>query len=319
MAIVLILAACTPVQNPPSDNRTFQVENVHSSSESIKELPDGTKYLVHPDDLLSGGPPKDGIPSIDEPKFISAEQADLWLSHEEKGAAVIHKGVKRFYPLQIMVWHEIVNEKISGDPILITYCPLCGSVIAFERKIGKEEVEFGTTGKLYNSNLVMYDRKTETYWTQIGGRAIIGELTGHELELFPVDTVTWQEWREEHPDSEVLSRNTGHFRSYGTEPYSGYYESESLYFPVGKNDKRLHPKAVVFGIVVNGSPKAYPEPVVKQRTIINDEIAGIPISIERTSAGMINITNQKTSERIPYERDFWFAWFAFHPDTSLYE
>ena len=127
----------------------------------------------------------DGIPSIDNPKYVSVKEADEWIEDNELVLALIYKGVKRVYPLQILVWHEIVNDNIAGDPLLITYCPLCGSGIAFEGKIDvggkRKEVEFGTSGKLYNSNLVMYDRETQTYWTQIDGKAIIGELTGQEL------------------------------------------------------------------------------------------------------------------------------------------
>ena len=167
----------------------------------------GVKFIVDPNKVISGGPPKDGIPSIDNPKYVSVADADKWIEDNELVLAITYKGIKRVYPLQIMVWHEIVNDNISGDPILITYCPLCGSGIAYERTLDGEEVEFGTSGKLYNSNLVMYDRKTETYWTQIDGLAIIGELTGQKLIPISIDTVVWRDWKQEHPDSEVLSQD----------------------------------------------------------------------------------------------------------------
>jgi len=170
----------------------------------IKIASDGTKFIIDPSKIIGGGPPKDGIPSIDNPKYVSVQEADQWIEDNELVIAIIYKGVKRVYPLQIMVWHEIVNDNIAGDPILITYCPLCGTGLAFERKISGEEVEFGTSGKLYQNNLVMYDRKTDTYWTQIDGRAIVGELSGMELTPISIDTVSWREWKAEHHILELL-------------------------------------------------------------------------------------------------------------------
>ena len=287
-------------------------------NDEIKFTSDGTPFLINPNRLRGGGPPKDGMPSIDDPKFISVEDADKWLSDDEFGLAIIHKGVKRFYSFQVLVWHEIVNDVIAGDPLLVTYCPLCGSGIVFERTIDGEEVEFGTSGKLFNSNLVMYDRKTDTYWTQIGGRAIIGTLTGKELKQFPADVTTWGEWKKVHPDSEVLSRDTGSRRQYGTEPYGNYYESRRLISPVEDSDDSLHPKAVVFGIKVNGSFKAYTEFDVKAAKVIEDTVNGVNIKIERDDAGIVTFTNLETNERIPHDREFWFAWFAFHTETKLY-
>lgn len=293
--------------------------------EEIKTLPDGTKYLINPSKIVSGGPPKGGIgfdrgiPAINKPKFVSVEEADTWIQDNELVGAIIYKGVKRVYPLQILVFHEIVNDEIAGDPILITYCPLCGSVIAYGRTINGEAVEFGTSGKLYNSNLVMYDSKTETYWTQIDGTAVVGELTGMKLKPISIDTVVWRDWKKEHPDSEVLSRDTGFSRPYGRDPYGNYYEDSFLIFPVENEDDRIHPKTVIFGIEVNGVFKAYKESDLKELGTINDIVGGVKIKVERDSAGMVKVSNLETGEEIVKERDFWFAWYAFHPDTELYE
>lgn len=278
----------------------------------------GVKYIVDPLKISSGGPPMDGIPSIDEPKYITVSEADKWIQDNELVLALVHNGTKRVYPLQIMVWHEIVNDHIDEEPILITYCPLCGSGIAYERTINGEEIEFGTSGKLYNSNLVMYDRKTNTYWTQIGGQAIVGELTGMELTAISIETVVWRDWKVEHPDSEVLSKNTGFSRPYGTDPYGNYYENSFVLFPVENSEDSIHPKTVVFGIEVNGSYKAYREDDLVLYGTINDSIDGSDIIIERDNAGIVKITYVETGEEIVKERDFWFAWYAFHPDTELY-
>jgi hypothetical protein len=278
----------------------------------------GVKYLVDPEKLTGGGPPKDGIPSIDNPGFVTVQEADGWIQDNELVLAIVYKGVKRVYPLQILVWHEIVNDTIAGDPVLITYCPLCGSGIAYDSRVDGEAVEFGVSGKLYNSNLVMYDRKTNSYWTQIEGLAIVGELTGTELAAISIDTVVWRDWKAAHPDSEVLSQNTGFARPYGQDPYGSYYEDSFIWFPVeGRNDV-VHPKTVIFGVETNGAFKAYKEDDLKELGTIEDDVGGVPIRVERDTSGTVTVTNVETGEEIVKERGFWFAWYAFHPDTELY-
>ena len=278
----------------------------------------GVKYLVDPNKIISGGPPKDGIPSIDNPKYVTLQEADQWIEDNELVLGIIYKNVTRVYPLQIMVWHEIVNDHIAGDPILITYCPLCGSGIAYERTLDGKEVEFGTSGKLYNSNLVMYDRKTNSYVSQIDGLAIVGELTGTELVPISIDTVVWREWKAAHPDSEVLSQDTGFMRAYGKDPYGNYYENSFVLFPVENEDERVHPKTVVFGIEVNRVYKAYKEDDLILNKVIEDTVNEVRIKVERDEAGIVMITNLDTGDEIVKEQDFWFAWYAFHPETELY-
>lgn len=279
----------------------------------------GLKYIVDPSKIISGGPPKDGIPSIDDPKFVSMDEADEWIEDNELVLAMTYKGVERVYPLQILVWHEIVNDWIAGDPILITYCPLCGSGIAYERMIDGEAVEFGTSGKLYNSNLVMYDRKTDTYWSQIDGLAIVGPLTGMELTELSIDTVVWRDWKGGHADAEVLSQETGSSRNYGRDPYGSYYEDSFLFFPVEERDDRIHAKTVIFGIEVDGVYKAYREDDLLNNPVIEDVVNGIDVKVERSSEGIVVVTDVDSGEEIVKERDFWFAWYAFHPETELYE
>ncbi|MAG13831.1 MAG: hypothetical protein CMN78_04475 [Spirochaetales bacterium] len=289
-----------------------------STHDSIQTLPDGTKYLVHPSEIKSGGPPPDGIPSIDNPKFVSVKEADSWLADDDIVVVYQQDDIARFYPFQILVWHEIVNDTVDGFPLLITYCPLCGSAIAFERTIDGEPVEFGTSGKLYNSNLVMYDRKTRTYWTQIGGRAIIGDLVGEELTPVSINTVQWGNWKHLYPDAEVLSRETGHFRSYGRDPYGGYYSQDYLMFPVENLDKRIHSKTVIYGIKLNGVHKAYPENLVLKESIINDAVGGTEITITINKLGGVRMAERDSGREVVFERDFWFAWAAFYPETLLF-
>jgi len=320
IAFTLIVAGCTSTQQktPAKSTEENVQEQKFTSKMEIKTTSDGTKYIVDPAKIRGGGPPKDGIPSIDNPKFVTVTDADEWIEDNELVMALIYKGEKRVYPFQIMVWHEIVNDNVAGDPILITYCPLCGSGIAYERTINGEEVEFGTSGKLYNSNLIMYDRKTDTYWSQIDGNAIIGELTGMELTEISIDTVVWRDWKVAHPDSSVLSQDTGHSRSYGTDPYGNYYEDSFLIFPVDEEDNRIHAKTVIFGIEVDGVFKAYQEKDLKENPSFEDTVNGVNILVERDEAGIVKITNKDTGEEIVKERDFWFAWYAFHPETLVY-
>ncbi len=333
LAIVMVgVAACaaTVTDDVPGDTGPRQPrvgdETVTEQPErfiplaerEVATLSDGTQYIVNPSEILGGGPPKDGIPSIDDPTYVTVAEADEWIADNELVLALEYNGVKRVYPLQIMVWHEIVNDEIDGEPLLVTYCPLCGSGIAYKPVIDGERVEFGTSGKLWNSNLVMYDRKTDTYWSQIDGVAIVGELTGMQLEAVSIDTVVWRDWKQEHEDSEVLSQDTGHNRDYGRDPYGSYYEDSNLFFPVDNEDKSVHPKTVIFGVEVEGQFVAYREDDLIAQGSIEDEVNGVPLLIERDEVGKVTITRTDTGEEIVKERGFWFSWYAFHPDTLLY-
>jgi len=306
------------------------VDQISVTNGEIQIDSKGVKYIVDPSKIRSGGPPKGGIgvdrgiPALDKKNinFVSVQEADSWIEDNELVLVLLYEEVERVYPLQIMVFHEIANDEINGDPILITYCPLCGSGIAYERTVevdGKDiETKFGTSGKLYNSNLVMYDELTDTYWTQIEGQAIVGELTGQKLKDMSIDTVVWRDWKAEHKDSEVLSQDTGFSRNYGRDPYGSYYEDSFLIFPVENSDDRVHPKTVIFGIEINGVFKAYKEDDLIEKGEIQDSFGGVNLKIERSSDGIVTITNINTGEEIVKERDFWFAWYAFHPETELY-
>lgn len=316
--LLLCLAACQqPVEtNPTPAQDTNNTQGFTPLAQrSVQQLDDGTNYIVHPSKIEDGGPPQDGIPSIDNPQFISVNQADQWIEDNELILALEHNNVTRAYPLQILVFHEIVNDNLNGDPIAVTYCPLCGSGIAYERKLDGEPVEFGTSGKLYNSNLVMYDRKTETYWSQIDGVGILGERAGNTLTPVPIDTVSWGRWKQHHPDAAVLSKDTGYMRPYGDDPYGSYYNDTFVFFDVENRDDRIHPKTVVYGININGSFKAYRDNDITDT--ITDTVAGETITATRNDDGTVTFTHDSTP--IAKERDFWFAWYAFHPTTELYQ
>ena len=290
------------------------------TSESIIET-DGVLHSVDLDDILAGGPPMDGIPSIDEPKFTTVEEADELLDDDGIGVAISYNGVERFYPFQILVYHEIVNDMIDEQGFLITYCPLCGSGIVFNPVVNNEISEFGTSGKLWNSNLVMYDRQTESYWSQILGEAIVGEMTGTTLELLPYQNMLWSNWKELYPDGEVLSSDTGYSRNYSFSPYGDYDSNTAIYFPVDYEDDRYHEKSPIYGIYINGIYKAYPieELEANEENIFTDEVMGVQIGIEYDpETGNIFFTRYDTNTDVIPFYSFWFSWVAAHPDTEVF-
>jgi len=285
---------------------------------------DGVKHSIPLEEILSGGPPKDGIPSIDSPKFISIGEANEWLRDEEPGIAFSRGNTHRFYPYQIIVWHEIVNDTVEGDRILVTYCPLCLTGYVFDPLVKGERVEFGTSGKLWKSNLVMYDRKTDSLWSQILGEAVVGEMTGTKLKALPSDQVRYGNWKNLHPDGKVLSRDTGAVRFYGSNPYGDYFSATNLALSLAKpTDTRLPNSAFIFGIVINGEAKAYHIEAVKEKGIVEDVFQDTTIILrydgELDVVRVFQRLPDGQEERINPFSSFWFSWAAVHPDTELYK
>ena len=276
---------------------------------------------VAKEDLIQGCFGKDCIPSVDKPQFESAQEADKWLIPDDLIFALEYRGVVRAYPQRIMNWHEIVNDEANGTPIVVTFCPLCGSALSFERKVDGVITEFGVSGKLHNNDLVMYDRYEGNLWQQITGEAIVGPAArrGEELMKIPIITVPWSQWKKEHPDTQVLSRNTGFSRNYDQYPYGTYEENDELLFGVKDLNRSLQIKTVVYGIEFEGFSKAYPESVFEAKAPIIDSLNGINVKLEKQDTGEIVVTNLDTGRKIIPTRLFWFAWAAFHPETELYQ
>jgi hypothetical protein len=235
---------------------------------------DFSRHTVPYSEILSGGPPKDGIPSIDDPQFVSIEEADEWLEPLEPVLRVEVDDVAKAYPIQILMWHEIVNDTVNGLPLVVTFCPLCNTGIVFERTIDGEPVEFGTTGRLRFSNLIMYDRTTETWWQQGNGEAIAGDLAGEELAFYPADMIAWETFKEAHPEGQVLSRETGFSRSYGENPYAGYdnINSTPFLFEGPSTPDELPAMARVLTVDLGGEAVAYPYEVLSEQQVVNDTV-----------------------------------------------
>ncbi len=264
----------------PSGEQPSVTQSVQTEAEVIPEqtLDELARYI------LPGGPGKDGIPAIDRPKFISADEANKFLSNEDVVFGLQYQGVVRAYPQTVLVWHEIVNENINGEKITVTYCPLTGSAVAFKgfSKVDGSPLTFGVSGKLVNSNLIMYDRQTDSYWPQILGAAFMGPNKGSILDQIPVTLTSWELWRKTHPETQVLSKDTGFIRIYGTDPYGKYTKDGPVggryySFPVRLTDDRLHPKKVVTGVIHRGSYLAIPKEEFKSVRVANTELGGDPM------------------------------------------
>lgn len=305
----------------PSGETTETIIETSSGTKTIMET-GGEKHSIPLDEILSGGPDKDGIPSIDNPKFISTEEANSFLENDEIGLGFEFGDEARFYPFSILVWHELVNDTVAGKPVLVSYCPLCLTAIVFDRKINGRVVEFGVSGKLWRSNLLMYDRTTdpkkESLWSQVLGEAVVGPATGTKLTVLPSNIVKYGDWKKSRPGTTVLSTDTGHNRNYGRDPYGDYYTSEFVSYGATFNDERLHPKAFVLGIEVDGQYKAYDHEALKIGTT-TDAFAGETITIEKNEINEISIFIGDDKKPLSYIGGFWFSWLAVHEETELYK
>lgn len=271
---------------------------------------DFSRAAISFDRIISGGPPKDGIPAIDDPSFVSTESAGGWLEPEEpvlvfsvpaeqaadtgnggssaggagkggstggstRGAATDGNSTTHIYPLRILMYHEIVNDRVGGVPVTVTYCPLCNSGVAFHRLFDGRLLDFGTTGRLRYSNLIMYDRQTETWWQQATGRGLTGRYAGGRLELLPTLLLSWKDARMRYPEARVLSRETGHNRPYGRNPYGGYDTSDSPFLYRGPDvDERRDPLSRVLTLYVDDSQEAVSYESLQQERVVSRTVGG---------------------------------------------
>lgn len=229
-------------------------------------------------EILSGGPPPDGIPPIDSPQFESIESASDWLIDRSPVIALEIEGDARAYPLAILTWHEIVNDEVGGVPVAVTFCPLCNAGLVFERTVDGEVLRFGVSGLLRNSDMIMWDNATESFWQQLTGEGIVGAYTGTRLVERPSTMTSFGAFASRYPEGVVLSRDTGVFRDYGRNPYTDYDSSASPFLYTGDLDDRLPPMARVLGIRLGQSAVAYDLGALAEVIVVNDEIEGIPVA-----------------------------------------
>jgi len=312
--ITLCLLVLTFVSPAVLAQRTYEVDIIRDTFR-FSSL---TKKAISLDDLHQGCPARDCIPSIDDPKFLSAADA-TYVADDDIVIAISYGGEHRAYPTRILDHHEIVNDTIAGTPVAITWCPLCGSAVGVRRDVGGTITEFGVSGVLYNSDLVFYDRQTETLWDQVEAKGIVGPLTGEKLDLVPVTMTRWSRWRAAHPETLVLSTDTGFAEDYSGDPYAEYRSTERLFFPVSQRDKGLFPKTVVYGFDIDGDSFAYTEDLLRQHGTYKHEIAGEAATVTLQDDGSVILKLEKSDGRYAPIRLFWFAWYTFHPKTQLFQ
>lgn len=270
-------------------------------------------------EIVAGGADKDGIPSLDHPQFISAAEARFLRGHE-RVLAITFNGIHRAYPIKILNYHEIVNDVIGGTPIVISFCPLCGSGMAFLATHDGQRLVFGVSGLLYNNDVLLYDRQSQSLWSQIMSEAISGPLLGTRLTALAVSNTTWRDWRERHPDSQVLSADTGFRRDYDVDLYPGYARSGRVFFSLSARNRLYRSKEMVLGLEVEGKFKAYPFKELKIGPAhFSDQLNGKHFEIQYDQRNRTARAINKQGSESASVLTFWFAWYAFHPDTEIYK
>ncbi len=281
---------------------------------------DFTEHSIPLRDILSGGPSKDGIPAIDRPRFVPASKASrTFMEDEDRIIALVVNGKKKAYPIKILNWHEIVNDRIGGRKVVVTFCPLCGTGMVFDANAAGRQLNFGVSGLLYQSDVLLYDRQTESLWSQIKQEAVTGKLTGTRLQLLPSTLTTWGAWKKQHPDTFVLSTQTGFSRDYDDDPYEGYTTNRTVMFPAGRLNPRYHPKEQVIGVKLDGLTKAYPFSELAQvRSPFKDKIGKKTVWVTYDSKSRTATIKDAAGKELPSVVGFWFAWYVFHKDTQVY-
>ena len=269
--VVALLA--DPPTRTPSTTSSIPVDDSVPARLERNWLTDFTKHSVPFNEIMSGGPPRDGIPPVDNPKFASVSNAPEYMNDLEPVISVELNGDARAYPLAVLIWHEIVNDEVGGVPVTVTYCPLCNTAITFDRRVGDQVLDFGTSGLLRNSDLIMWDRQTETWWQQLTGDAIVGELLGTKLTFLPTPLISWADFVEAFPDGQVLTRETGFRRNYDGPPYSGYDQLDNRPFLFrGGTDPRLMAMERIIGLTIGQEGVAYPFALLQESPVVHDTV-----------------------------------------------
>ena len=275
--------------------------------------------LVPKSQIAHGGPPRDGIPALSRPAMLPASKVD-YLKPADRVLALNLDGDARAYPIRILNWHEVVNDTVGGRGVVISYCPLCGTGMVFDAQPGDRHLDFGVSGLLYNSDMLLYDRQTSSLWSQIRAQAISGPMKGSALSLIAADYTSWQDWKRQHPEGLVLDLNTGHSRDYSRDPYAGYENVATLYFDVQNRDQRFHEKEPVVGLTIEGKAKVWPlsELAKVDKWPLQDSLGGADLRINyRVHDKSVTIVDAK-GVQLPAIPAYWFAWIAFYPDTQVF-
>jgi len=295
----------------------FAIPDISSAAKQKNGF-DINDALVPTRQIRSGGPPRDGIPALSSPDFDTIGDTD-YLEDSDRVLGISYHGVAKAYPIKVLNYHEIVNDRFKDVPIAVTFCPLCGSGIAFLAEAGGQARSFGVSGLLYNSDVLMYDRETESLWSQIMAQAISGPAKGTKLQSLPLRHTTWLDWRLRHPDTLVLKPPRDFERNYNVDPYAGYADSNRVWFPVNHTDRRYSRKSVVIGVKLGDTIKAYPfEELSASQNSLDDSLEGQAVTVEYDLQAQAARIIDADGQEIPSFTAYWFAWVAFHPDTEIY-
>ena len=287
---------------------------------------DFSKHIVSFDEILSGGPPKDGIPSIDNPKFVKVSE-EKELVDTAPVIGLIINGEAKAYPLRILIWHEIVNDTVGGMPVSVTFCPLCNTAVVYDRRLDGKVLDFGTTGKLRNSDLVMYDRQTESWWQQFLGKGIIGEMTGKTLKAVPARLESWANFKKRAPDGLVQVPNNSSMRAYGANPYAGYDSLPKPFLYSGEMPKNVPPLSRVVSLEDRNDGWSLDLLKAKKEIRLDDGLvlrwqpgqnSALDTSTIAEGADVGNVTAQRDGKDVPYFVDFAFAFHAFFPKATIH-
>jgi hypothetical protein len=309
---------------PTKKAKPKPISQITSSQESKRIIPlkngfDLSNASLPLAEFVQGAPSKNAIPPITAPQFKIAKEV-TWLRPDSQLIGVEFNGLVRAYPLEIMNRHEIVNDDFDGQAIAITYCPLCGSGMAFSRKIDQKTLSFGVSGLLLNNNLLFYDQESLSLWSQINMKGLTGKYKDYLLEAIPVTHTTWAEWRGKHPNSEVLTRATGYNFKYQEAAYVGYHKTDEIPFAIRAESSELKAKDVVLGVSTDGQYKAYPlKYLKKKKSPLDDVIGSTNITITYDKKTQQALIRSQTGQEILSMKLYWFAWYAFYPETEIYK
>ena len=282
---------------------------------------DLSQATVPVDEIKRGGPPRDGIYALTRPAYAEADKAGF-LAADDRVLGIVIGATAKAFPVRYLNVHEIVND-ISGEQhFAVTYCPLCGTGIAFATNVGDAgHLNFGVSGLLYNSDLLMYDRNTESLWSQLSGTAVAGRLAGTKLPRLPLKHTTWRDWRARQPDTLVMQGHPGFAKDYRRNLYPGYAKSRRLYYPVShRAPNHFHPKEMVLGVVIAGHSKAYPFSELKRhgRTEFEDDVGPQRVTVEWDGLNQTAAVRGHDGTTLASTMGYWFAWYTFHPETEVF-
>ncbi len=317
VAFLLGLSFCLVRLELPRRQYASGLEPLQQVQRGSSPAFDLSNATIPVNEIQAGGPPKDGIPAISNPRTVAANQAKF-LKKDDRVIGLSLQGHSRAYPISIMTQHEIVNDRVSEIPVAVTYCPLCDSAVVFDRRTPLGEREFGVSGLLYNSNVLMYDRAaSESLWSQLKCEGVSGPAVGKKLSALPMELTTWAAWQSAHPDTDVLSIETGHKRNYRSNPYAGYFRQSELMFPVHPVSDVLPKKERVLGIWDESSALAVPVSAFGKKSgeverVINGKKVVIAYDSETQTLRVAS-----ADQGLQWMNTFWFAWYAFRPTSEV--